>query len=181
MRMSNSNHYDLLGIPKSATKQQIRKAYRTKAKEFHPDVNLTSTAHLHFLLLKQAYETLMDANMRHLYDMALISNSEQLLTYAQWKEIERRKIEEREIATHEVFLNRREQFQQSAYLKPAKMLLYIAPVFTYLLAISMLLSCFWVMWKYHFIFVFLFLPFISLSIFLLLGTPRWIREAKRYF
>jgi hypothetical protein len=179
--MSDSNYYDLLGIPKSATKQQIRKAYRTKAKEFHPDVNGAFNSHVHFLLLKQAYETLMDVNMRHLYDIALISNSEQLLTYAKWKEIQRRKIEEREAVAHEDFLNRRDQFQQSAYLKPAKILLYVAPVFTYILAISMLLSCFWVMWKYHIIFVFLFLPFISLSIFLLLGTPKWIREAKRYF
>ncbi|WP_299250089.1 J domain-containing protein [uncultured Cytophaga sp.] len=179
--MSKSNYYDLLGIPKSATKQQIRKAYRTKAKEFHPDVNGPFNSHMHFLLLKQAYETLMDANMRHVYDMALISNSEQVLTYAQWKEIERRKIQEIEAVAHEAFLTKRALFQQSNYFKSAKILLYIAPIFSYLFAILILFSCVWIMWQYHFMFIFLFLPFLSLSIFLILATPKWIREAKRYF
>lgn len=179
--MSNSNYYDLLGIPKAATKEQIRKAYRKKAKEFHPDVNGPFNSHMHFLLLKQAYETLMDANMRHLYDMALISNSEQLLTYAQWKEIERRKIQELEASAHEAFLKRRAQFQQSAYFKPAKIMLYVAPVISYLFALLILLVCFWIVWEYHFIFLFLFLPFISLSVFLFLATPKWIEEKKRYF
>ena len=105
--MSTNNYYDLLEIPKTASKEQIRKAYRTKAKEVHPDVNFQSNSHMHFLILKQAYETLMDANKRHLYDMAMISNSEHLLTYAQWKEIERRKIEALEAEAHQQFLTRR--------------------------------------------------------------------------
>ena len=179
--MSTNNYYDLLEIPKNATVQQIRKAYRTKAKQYHPDMNMQSNSHMHFLILRQAYETLIDANKRHLYDMALISNSEHLLTYAQWKEIERRKIEELEAAAHEAFLKRKEQFQQSNFLKPAKVLLVVAPFMSYLFGISILAICLWLMWNYHLMFFFLFLPFICLAIFLLLATPKWLREAKRYF
>jgi len=179
--MSTNNYYDLLEIPKNATKEQIRKAYRTKAKLYHPDMNMQSNSHMHFLILRQAYETLIDANKRHLYDMAMISNSEHLLTYAQWKEIERRKIEEKEIAAHETFLKRREEFQKSNYYKLAKVILHLAPFLSYFLGISILSICLWLMWNYHLMFFFIFLPFICLGIFLLLATPKWLREAKRYF
>jgi hypothetical protein len=179
--MSTNNYYDLLELPKNATKEQIRKAYRTKAKQYHPDMNMQSNSHMHFLILRQAYETLIDANKRHLYDMAMISNSEHLLTYAQWKEIERRKIEELETAAHEAFLKRKTAFQQSGYFKPAKMLLYLAPVICYLAGIFILFICLWFMWTYHLMFFFIFLPFICLAVFLLLATPKWLREAKRYF
>lgn len=177
----SSNYYDLLEIPKNATVQQIRKAYRTKAKQYHPDINMQSNAHMHFLILRQAYETLIDANKRHLYDMAMISNSEHLLTYAQWKEIERRKIEELEAEAFHAFLKRKETFQKSRFFRPAKALLLFAPFFSYLLGISILFICLWLMWTYHLMFFFLFLPFICLAVFLLLATPKWLREVKRYF
>ncbi|HSY60923.1 MAG TPA: J domain-containing protein [Cytophaga sp.] len=179
--MSTNNYYDLLEIPKNATKEQIRKAYRTKAKQYHPDMNMQSNSHMHFLILRQAYETLIDANKRHLYDMAMISNSEHLLTYTQWKEIERRKIQEQETAAYETFLKRKEAFRQSGYFKPAKILLYLAPVLSYLAGIAILCICLWFMWTYHLMFFFIFLPFICLAVFLLLATPKWVREAKRYF
>ena len=179
--MSTNNYYDLLEIPKNASNEQIRKAYRTKAKQYHPDMNMQSNSHMHFLILRQAYETLIDPNKRHLYDIAMISNSEHLLTYAQWKEIERRKMEEMEAAEQEAFLKRKEQFQESNYFKPAKALLFLGPVVLYFLGTSILGICLWLMWTYHLMFFFLFLPFICLAIFLLLATPKWLREAKRYF
>jgi len=179
--MSTGNYYDMLEIPKTATVQQIRKAYRTKAKLHHPDMNLQSNTHMHFLLLTQAYETLMDPNKRHLYDMALISNSEHLLTYEQWKEIERRKQKEDEAIAHNEFLKRRETFQQSVYFKPARIAFYIVPVFCYVLSIGMLLFCTWIMWSYHAMFFFVFLPIVCLSVYLIFATPKWLKEAKKYF
>ncbi|WP_157446994.1 J domain-containing protein [Cytophaga aurantiaca] len=179
--MSINTYYDLLEIPQNATIEQIRKAYRKKAKQYHPDTSGQSNAHMHFLILRQAYEILIDANKRHLYDMAMISNSEHLLTYGQWKEIERRKIEELEEKAFQDFLKRKEAFQQSKYFKPAKALLLLAPFVFYLFGIGILFSCLWLMWTYHLMFFFIFLPFICLAVFLLLATPKWLREAKRYF
>ena len=179
--MASGNYYDLLEIPRTATVKDIRKAYRSKAKVYHPDVNMQSNAHVHFLILTQAYETLIDPNKRHMYDMALISNTEHLLTYEQWKEIERRKQKEEEEIAHQEFLTRRTVFQQSAYFKPARMVLFIAPVLGYLISISILLSCIWIMWKYHPMFFFVFLPFLCFSIYLLLATPKWVKLFKKYF
>jgi hypothetical protein len=179
--MASGNYYDLLDIPRTATVQQIRKAYRSKAKLFHPDVNLHSDSHMHFLILTQAYETLIDPNKRHLYDMALISNTEHLLTYEQWKEIERRKIKEEEALAYQDFLRRKELFQHSIYFKPAKVLLFIAPILTYLISIAIILCCIWLMWAYHPMFIFLFLPFLCLSIYVLFSTPKWVSASKKYF
>lgn len=179
--MSTTNYYDMLEIPKTATVQQIRKAYRAKAKLFHPDVNLQSNSHMHFLLLREAYEILIDPNKRHLYDMALISNSTHLLTYEQWREIERRKQQEDEEMAHFEFLKRREEFQQSMYFKPARIAYYIVPALSYLFSIGILLFCAWIMWSYHPIFFFIFLPILCLSIYLIFATPKWLKEAKKYF
>ncbi len=179
--MSTSNYYDLLEIPQSASKEQIRKAYRTKAKQYHPDMNLQSNSHMHFLILTQAYETLMDANKRHLYNMAMISNSEHLLTYEQWREIERRKEKEQEELEHKEFLKRRTNFQQSIYFKPAKIALVVAPIIMYLIGVSIIVVCMWLMWIYHPMLLFIFLPFLSFSIYILVATPKWLSSAKKYF
>ncbi len=177
----STNYYDLLEIPRTATVQQIRKAYRSKAKVYHPDVNMQSNAHMHFLILTQAYETLMDPNKRHIYDMALISNSEHLLTYEQWKEIEKRKQKEDEEIAYADFLKRKEAFQQSVYFKPARIAFYIVPMLSYLFSISILLFCAWIMWSYHPVFFFVFLPVLCLSVYLIFATPKWLNEAKKYF
>ena len=66
-----SSYYDLLGVPQLASDQEIRKAYRIKAKQLHPDVNDSNDAHNKFVMLHKAYQTLIDKNKRYLYDNKL--------------------------------------------------------------------------------------------------------------
>lgn len=67
------NYYDLLGVAQHATKEQIKKAYRDKAKELHPDRNPDNpNAEDAFKELSQAYETLADDTARLRYDASLI-------------------------------------------------------------------------------------------------------------
>jgi len=64
------DYYDVLGIQKNASPEQIKKAYRDKAKQFHPDMNPNNKkeAEEKFKEVSEAYEVLMDTQKRQLYD-----------------------------------------------------------------------------------------------------------------
>ena len=53
------DHYQILDLPRGASKAQIKKAYRKKAMECHPDRNPSAEAHAIFLRVREAYEVLM--------------------------------------------------------------------------------------------------------------------------
>jgi len=64
-----SNHYEVLGVSKDATADEIKKAYRRLARELHPDVNPSEDAQERFKLVTHAYEVLSDSDQRRNYDM----------------------------------------------------------------------------------------------------------------
>lgn len=67
--MSNKNYYDILGVSKSATKDEIKKAYRGLAMKYHPDKNPgDKAAEEKFKEAASAYEVLSDDNKRAQYD-----------------------------------------------------------------------------------------------------------------
>ncbi|MEG2974367.1 MAG: DnaJ domain-containing protein, partial [Malacoplasma sp.] len=64
----DGNHYKILNIKKDATKDEIKKAYRTQAKKYHPDVYKQSDANKRMIEINKAYEILMDDKLRAQYD-----------------------------------------------------------------------------------------------------------------
>ena len=67
--MAKSDYYQTLGISKNATAAEIKKAYRKKAIEFHPDKNPDdATAEAKFKEAAEAYEVLSDDNKKARYD-----------------------------------------------------------------------------------------------------------------
>jgi curved DNA-binding protein CbpA len=62
-----TDYYKVLGIGKEATEKEIRKAYRQKAKIYHPD---SGGDEKEFILLKKAYDTLSNVSQRFSYDRA---------------------------------------------------------------------------------------------------------------
>jgi curved DNA-binding protein CbpA len=67
-----STLYQVLGLPRGATEQQVKAAFRTLARRFHPDLNAgDEAAEQRFKEVNHAYETLADPGARAAYDRAL--------------------------------------------------------------------------------------------------------------
>lgn len=62
------DYYEVLGIDKSASEQEIKKAYRKLAKQYHPDVNKAPDAEAKFKEVNEAYEVLSDPQKKANYD-----------------------------------------------------------------------------------------------------------------
>ena len=70
--MAKRDYYDVLGLPKNATEEDIKKAYRKLAMKHHPDRNQGDSSakgsEEKFKEAKEAYEMLSDAQKRAAYD-----------------------------------------------------------------------------------------------------------------
>ncbi len=66
--MSKRDYYEVLGVSKSASKQEIKKSYRKLAKEYHPDRNKATDAEEKFREVQEAYDVLSDDQKRQAYD-----------------------------------------------------------------------------------------------------------------
>lgn len=62
------DYYEVLGVSKTATPEELKKAYRKLALEYHPDRNKTKEADAKFKEINQAYEVLSDSQKRQTYD-----------------------------------------------------------------------------------------------------------------
>ena len=68
MALAYTDYYEVLGVPRGADQDAIRRAYRKQARKLHPDVNSDSGAETRFKELGEAYEVLSDPDKRERYD-----------------------------------------------------------------------------------------------------------------
>ena len=68
MATSKRDYYEVLGVSRSAGDEEIKKAFRRLAKQYHPDANKEQGAEAHFIEINEAYEILSDPQKRAAYD-----------------------------------------------------------------------------------------------------------------
>jgi molecular chaperone DnaJ len=65
---SKRDYYEVLGVSRGADREEIKKAYRRLARQYHPDVNKSGDAEERFKEINEAYEILSDDQKRAMYD-----------------------------------------------------------------------------------------------------------------
>ena len=66
--MAKRDYYEVLGLQKGASQEEIKKAYRQLAKKYHPDINKEPGAEEKFKEINEAYDTLSDEQKKARYD-----------------------------------------------------------------------------------------------------------------
>ena len=70
MNIEVDKYYKILGVSHHATFHEIKKAYRIRARELHPDVNKSPNAHNEFILLTEGYEYLINLKTGKIYNQS---------------------------------------------------------------------------------------------------------------
>ncbi len=63
------DYYDILGLPRGASDEEIKRSFRKLAQQWHPDVNTDPDADARFKEINEAYQVLSDPQRRQAYDM----------------------------------------------------------------------------------------------------------------
>ena len=62
------DYYEILGVARGASDDEVKKAFRKLAQQWHPDVNTSSGADERFKEINEAYQVLSDPQRRQAYD-----------------------------------------------------------------------------------------------------------------
>ncbi|HAW95008.1 MAG TPA: molecular chaperone DnaJ, partial [Phycisphaerales bacterium] len=66
--MSKRDYYEILGVSKDASQDELRQAHRRLVRKLHPDVNKAEDASARFSEVQEAYDVLSDSEKRAQYD-----------------------------------------------------------------------------------------------------------------
>lgn len=133
------NYYELLGVKKDATAEEIRKAYRIQAKKWHPDINKDKEASNITKKLNDAKQILLDETKRKEYDRYL----EELTNPNYEKLKEKEKPSQKDTNTNYQKTNYQEEYYKETYTKWEYFVTYLkyyqTPIIRKIIAIILVL------------------------------------------
>jgi curved DNA-binding protein CbpA len=180
--MQQVSYYKILEVPENASDEDIRKAYRSKAKLYHPDVNKSPDAHSMFVLLTAAYDTLINRHKRTIYDRKRQNPSDPFRAYNEWVRTQKARAENNAQTRYYDFIKRREKLRSSPFKYYQSLIfVYIVTGFGYSFSSFVIIICSIVILFEHPIWFFFLLPFICTGVYLIRQTYIWYKDAKRYF
>lgn len=89
------NFFDVLGVKPSSTDEEVKKAYKALAKQWHPDKNREEGAEDKFKVISAAYDTLKSADLRSIYRRERENAQADAAREKRWKEREAKCFEKR--------------------------------------------------------------------------------------
>jgi hypothetical protein len=173
------DYYSILEISSSATEEEIRRAYRKKAKELHPDVNTSPDAHHQFLLVQKAYQILTDVFSKQQYDRQRRAQ-DPLQSYQEWAREQRLRQERAARQQYIDQLAKREHIRKSKMYYPYIAGIYIISLVVLSFCLAILLGCAFLILKYSFFMFFFLLPFICVAAYVLKFTFVKFKEERAY-
>lgn len=187
-----STYFEILGVSQAATEQEIKRAYKQKAKLYHPDLNKSPDAHSKFLLLKKAYEVLINHKRKYSHKSSFNSNKPNPYYYTppnkfnyqgydDWAEERKREKAFQEEIKQQEFQRIKKEFQASKWFQISFIGIYVGAGFFYFISLLILIGCFYLIIKTHILFTFVVSPFICLGIFLFKYTSKTFASLKTYF
>lgn len=106
-------YFKILQLTENASEEDIRKAYRKLAKEYHPDVNKSKDAHEKFIEISEAYEILLSQRNKHLAKEQQYENEASQAAYERFREEIRERARKQAQMRYEEFVRQHEAFQKS--------------------------------------------------------------------
>jgi len=107
------NYYDILGVSRKASHDDIARAFKVLAKEYHPDVNKSANAQTKFIEIYEAYSILKDNEKRLNYDKIVFAtyeeaknNEDRKDAYSDWRETARKEAKYYSEAKYQDFAER---------------------------------------------------------------------------
>jgi len=182
------NYYRILNLSEGSSLDEIKRAYRQLALQYHPDINPSPEAHDHFIQISQAYEYLVEKTMNE-------NNSDQTYEYnfdEDWKEVlEKIKSESRAMAQKqremrkETERKRNEEFKKSGLYDISLALRYFMHYLSVFLGFGLILFPLYISLtqdKSAFFYLFYFwMVGLFLLIYVYSQRRTWFRLGKFYF
>ncbi len=133
--MDVSHYYRILGVPENAGINEIKNAFRKKAKDYHPDINKEEGAHEKFVDINEAYTYLM--NLRSENTSGTAAGQSQTDYYRWWMEQERERARRRAARRARM---RFEEFRRSSIYRTTSMLSHMLDYFLLGLGVFIILA-----------------------------------------